>query len=84
MNHDARTGPHRITPRRHVQPPDSRFEWRLVEIARDVTRAETRVVLTEQAEYGRWELVRSQVLVGGARRVWLRRRVMNVRRSDAA
>ncbi|WP_296667154.1 DUF5703 family protein [Demequina sp.] len=65
-------------------PPDSRYDWRVVDIGTEVTRAETRTLLTEQAEYGRWELVRSQTFIGGARRVWLRRRVMNVRRSNAA
>ena len=84
MNHDARRSPHIITPRRMASPPDSRCDWRVVDIPRDVTRAEARAILTEQAEYGRWDLIRSQTFVGGARRVWLRRRVMNVRRTDAA
>jgi len=84
MNHESRRTPHVITPRRVAGPADSRFDWRVVDIPRDVTRSEARALLTEQAEYGRWDLIRSQTFIGGARRVWLRRRVMNVRRTDAA
>jgi hypothetical protein len=75
---------HVITPSRGKVTASSRFEWRVVDIPRDITRSETRAMLTEQAEYGRWELSRSQLLYGGARRVWLRRRVMRVPRTDAA
>ena len=84
MREIDRHSPHVITPSRGRPPASSRFEWRVVDIPRDVTRNETRTLLTEQAEYGRWELSRSQILYGGARRVWLRRRVMRVQRTDAA
>ncbi|WP_228373689.1 DUF5703 family protein [Demequina soli] len=84
MNHDTHRNAHVIHPRRMSAPPDSRFDWRVVDIPPDITRGEARALLTEQAEYGRWELFRSQMFFGGARRVWLRRRVMNVRRTDDA
>ncbi|MDN4474242.1 DUF5703 family protein [Demequina sp. SYSU T00192] len=84
MNHDARRTAHIITPRRTAAPADSRFDWRVVDIPVEITRSEARSLLTEQAEYGRWDLIRSQTFIGGARRVWLRRRVMNVRRTDDA
>lgn len=77
-------GAHVVNPRRRHEPATSRFEWRVVDIPRDVTRSEARSLLTEQAEYGRWELARSQKFIGGARRVWLKRRVMRVERTDAA
>ncbi|PKQ26227.1 MAG: hypothetical protein CVT64_06055 [Actinobacteria bacterium HGW-Actinobacteria-4] len=60
----------------------SRFEWRVVDIHRDTSKAEARTMLTEQAEYGQWELARSVRFVGGARRVWLRRRTMRLERTD--
>ncbi len=82
--HSNPAGGHVVHPRRHREPATSRFEWRVVDIPRDVTRAEARSLLTEQAEYGRWELARSQKFIGGARRVWLKRRVMRVERTDAA
>jgi hypothetical protein len=79
-----RTPTHVVTPTSGRQRGASRFQWRVVDISSNVTRGEAQRVLTDQAEYGQWELARSQVLVGGARRVWLRRRVMRVIRTDAA
>ncbi|SEI78694.1 DUF5703 family protein [Demequina mangrovi] len=84
MNHDARSTTHIVTPTRRMRSADSRFDWRVIDIPSEITRSEARALLTEQAEYGRWDLIRSQAFVGGARRVWLRRRVMNVRRTDDA
>lgn len=73
---------HVITPRRAAPPAGSHMQWRVVDIPRDITRAEATKILSEQAEYGRWELARSVLFVGGARRVWLRRRAMRVQRTD--
>lgn len=83
---DIRYGaPSHIVSGKRLRPPTpSRYEWRVVDIHRDVTRHEAKQLLTEQAEYGRWELARSITFLGGARRVWLRRRVMSVKRTDAA
>ena len=75
---------HRVTPTRGAPSAASRLEWRVIEIPRGMPRSDARAMLTEQAEYGRWELARSQILYGGARRVWLRRRTMRVQRTDAA
>jgi hypothetical protein len=36
-------------------------------------------MLTEQAEYGRWELARTRLFAGGERKVWLRRKAIRVR-----
>ena len=47
-------------------------------LGRDISRSEVRKMLTDEAEYGRWELARTQLYIGGARRVWLRRRIMRV------
>jgi len=56
----------------------------VVDIPPNIERHETTQLLSEQAEYGRWELARTVIFVGGARRVWLRRRTMRVDRTDAA
>lgn len=56
----------------------SHYEFRVVDVPRDASRADVRQLLTEQAEYGRWELARTRVYEGGARKVWLRRRTMRV------
>lgn len=42
------------------------------------SRNDVRRTLTEQAEYGRWELARTRVYVGGHRKVWLRRAIIRV------
>lgn len=73
---------HIITPRRAAAPSGSHMQWRVVDIPRDITRAEAARLLSEQAEYGSWELARSVMFVGGARRVWLRRRALRVQRTD--
>jgi hypothetical protein len=41
-------------------------------------RAETTRFLTDEAEYGRWQLDRTAMYWGGARRVWLRRKTLHV------
>lgn len=49
--------------------------WRL-DFPRGTTRSVVRQVLTDHAEYGRWELFRVRMFPDGRRRVWLRRRVV--------
>lgn len=55
------------------------YEYRVISIPREQGRSETRRMLTDEAEYGRWELARSVLYMGGARRVWLRRKIIRVR-----
>ncbi|MGV1010160.1 MAG: DUF5703 family protein [Dermatophilaceae bacterium] len=57
------------------------YEYRVLSFGRFMSRAEVRKVLVEHAEYGRWELARTTVYQGGKRRVWLRRRIIRVRRT---
>jgi len=47
-------------------------------LPRTASRGEVRQLLTEQAEYGKWELARLRLYVGGYRKVWLRRRIIRV------
>ena len=75
---------HVVDPRRERVPAAMHTQWRVVDIPRSITRSEVTQVLSEQAEYGRWELAKSVVFIGGNRRVWLRRRTMRVERTDAA
>ncbi len=59
------------------------WETRQLFLPRGVTRGEARRVLTEQAEYGSWELARLRLYPDGSRRVWLRRKIIRaVRTSD--
>jgi Family of unknown function (DUF5703) len=57
------------------------YEYRVLQIPRTLSRADARRLLTEEAEYGRWELSRVRLYAGGARRVWLRRRIIRVQRT---
>jgi hypothetical protein len=79
-------------PARRVRPADrdlvagpvaapGDYEFRLIHFPRGMSRAEARRQLTEHAEYGGWELARVQLSFGGARRVWLRRRIIRVART---
>lgn len=52
------------------------YEYRSVTFDRKVTRADIRAALTDEAEYGHWELHRSVIYIGGKRRVWLRRKIL--------
>ncbi len=60
-------------------PPGTQYEFREVRIPRTTTRTDATRMLTDEAEYGRWELARTRWYAGGERRVWLRRRVIRVR-----
>lgn len=63
------------------EPADPRYEYRTFTVPRDHGRAETARLLTEHAEYGRWELAQVRVYFGGHRKVWLRRRIIRVQRA---
>ena len=55
------------------------YEYRVLTLARSTSRGDARRLLTEQAEYGRWELARTRLYAGGERKVWLRRKIIRVR-----
>ncbi|MGV8964862.1 MAG: DUF5703 family protein [Cellulomonas sp.] len=55
------------------------YEYRVVRLPPSTSRGEARRMLTEQAEYGRWELARTRLFAGGERKVWLRRKSIRVR-----
>lgn len=54
------------------------WEYLVVTVAPRDSLAEARRRVVEHAEYGKWELQRSVLYQGGARRYWMRRRVMRV------
>jgi len=55
-----------------------KWEYLVVTVAPEESLSDARRRIAEHAEYGRWELQRSVHYRGGARRHWLRRRVMRV------
>jgi hypothetical protein len=59
----------------------SEYEYLVLTVSPVDSLPEARRRLVEHSEYGKWELERSKLYLGGARRFWLRRRVMQVRRT---
>ncbi len=57
------------------------YELREVTLPRGTSRSAARALLTEEAEYGGWELARLRLYPDGHRQVWLRRRIIRVRRT---
>lgn len=55
------------------------YEFRVLTLPRSTSRGDVRRLLTEEAEYGRWELAQLRLYTGGDRKVWLRRRIIRVR-----
>lgn len=54
------------------------YEFQVLTIPKGTSIGQTREALTDEAEYGRWELARTQKFIGGGKKVWLRRRIMRV------
>lgn len=66
----------------HDRPfPGEHYEYRVLTLPRETSRAEARKLLTDHAEYGHWELARVRLYMGGNRKVWLRRKVIRVART---
>lgn len=57
------------------------YEFRHLMLPRGTSRNAARRLLTEQAEYGHWELARLRLYPDGTRRVVLRRKIIRVRAS---
>jgi hypothetical protein len=60
---------------------DGEYEYCVITVPRFTSRSEVRRLLTDHAEYGRWELARVRLQMGGTRRIWLRRRIIRVVRT---
>ncbi|MDR3107715.1 MAG: DUF5703 family protein [Bifidobacteriaceae bacterium] len=54
------------------------YEYRVVTVPAQTPPGASRKLITDQAEYGRWEMARSARYRGGAKRVWLRRKTLKV------
>jgi len=54
------------------------YEYRVLTIDRSVSVRDAGRLLTDEAEYGRWELARTSLYIGGHRKVWLRRKIIRV------
>lgn len=59
------------------------YEFRTIVFPRGAQRSEIRQALADHAEYGRWELHRTVVYIGGVQKAWLRRKIIRVPRPAA-
>jgi hypothetical protein len=57
------------------------YEFRTLYLPRGVSRSAAQRILTDEAEYGHWELDRLRLFADGSRRVRLRRRVIRAVRT---
>ena len=64
-------------------PAGVQFELQNVDIPRGLSRNAVRRMLTDQAEYGGWELARTRIFRDGRHTVTLRRKIIKANRSDA-
>jgi hypothetical protein len=58
------------------------YSYMVLYLPRGTTREAARSVLTEHAEYGRWELSRLRLYADGSRTATLRRAVIRAVRTD--
>jgi hypothetical protein len=61
--------------------PMTEYEFRSLYLPRGITRVTATMILTAEAEYGRWELARVRLSPDGSRRVLLRRKVIRAVRT---
>ena len=54
------------------------YEYRVLTIDRATSRSDAKRLLTDEAEYGKWELARTRLYAGGTRKVWLRRKIIRM------
>jgi hypothetical protein len=57
------------------------YEYLVLTVAPDDSLPDARRRLVEHSEYGKWELERSVLYMGGGRRFWMRRKVLSVQRT---
>ena len=58
-----------------------KYEYLVLSVNPGESVAAARQRVREHSEYGKWELERSRLYIGGVRRYWLRRKVMVVERT---
>ncbi|WP_413250852.1 DUF5703 family protein [Sinomonas flava] len=61
--------------------PGRQYEYLVLSVAPGDSVADARQRVREHSEYGRWELERSRLYMGGGRQYWLRRKIMLVERT---
>jgi len=57
------------------------YQYRVMVFPSGVSAGDLCRTVAQEAEYGHWELSRLLLYCGGARKVWLRRRIIRVQRT---
>jgi hypothetical protein len=57
------------------------YQYRVLVFPSGVSAGDLCRAVAQEAEYGHWELSRLRLYLGGARTVWLRRKVIRVQRT---
>ena len=57
------------------------YEYLILTVSPNESLPAARQAVREHAEYGKWELERSALYMGGGRKYWLRRRILRVERT---
>ena len=57
------------------------YQYRVMVFPSGVSPGDLRRAVAWEAEYGHWELSRLRLYLGGARKVWLRRKIIRVQRT---
>ena len=59
----------------------SNWEIREVPLPSHVSRRDAKIILTELAEYGRWELVRTRIYPNGVKRMWVKKKIQKIEKT---
>jgi hypothetical protein len=57
------------------------YQYRVMVFPSWVSAGDLCRAVAQEAEYGHWELSRLRLYLGGARKVWLRRKIIRVERT---
>jgi hypothetical protein len=57
------------------------YQYRVMVFPSCVSAGDLCRAVAQEAEYGHWELSRLRLYLGGARKVWLRRKIIRVERT---
>ena len=60
------------------------YSYLVLNLPRDMSRDAARRILTDHAEYGRWELSRMRLYADGSRKATLRRKIIRAVRTQLA
>lgn len=55
------------------------YEFQVVTLPRGTSLTLARAEVADEVDRGRWDMVRTRMYVGGARKVWMRRRIIRMR-----